>query len=140
MLHIKKIKPLFTNILVTSDKFEEDVKVRGIIQQGQKKNDLKLYQKVLAVGSTVRDIQVGDMVMINPINYVRRKYSSSSIQNDMDNNPIVSVNIPTVVVYNEEGNPQECLLITDRDVQYVFEGEEVADVTQQKNKKSLVVN
>ena len=141
MLKIKTIKPLFTSIVTTGDKFEKDVTVGGIIQQDQKKGDLKLYQKVLAVGSAVRDIKVGDMVMINPIAYVRKKYSKDSVQNDMDNNPTLSINIPTVPVTDEKGNTQECLLLTDRDIQFVFEGEEVNEsIIIPENKKLILGN
>lgn len=139
-LHIKSIKPLFTSIVTTGDKFEEDVVVAGIIQQDQKKGDLKLYQKVIAVGSAVRDIQVGDLVMINPINYVHRKYSKNSVQNDMDNNPILSIDIPTVVVDDEKGNTQECLLLNDRDIRFVFEGEEKDDSIIIPEKPKFIVN
>ena len=139
-LHIKNIKPLFTSIVTTGDKFEEDVVVAGIIQQDQKKGDLKLYQKVIAVGSAVRDIQIGDLVMINPINYVHRKYSKNSVQNDMDNNPILSIDIPTVVVEDEKGNTQECLLLNDRDIRFVFEGEEKDDSIIIPEKPKFIVN
>ena len=139
MLKIKTIKPLFTSIVTTGDKFEKDVTVGGIIQQDQKKGDLKLYQKVLAVGSAVRDIKVGDMVMINPIAYVRKKYPKESVQNDMDNNPTLSINIPTVPVTDKKGNTQECLLLTDRDIQFVFEGEEVNESIIIPEKKKLIL-
>ena len=139
MLKIKTIKPLFTSIVTTGDKFEKDVTVGGIIQQDQKKGDLKLYQKVLAVGSAVRDIRIGDMVMINPIAYVRKKYPKESVQNDMDNNPTLSINIPTVPVTDEKGNIQECLLLTDRDIQFVFEGEEVNESIIIPEKKKLIL-
>ena len=139
MLKIKTIKPLFTSIVTTGDKFEKDVTVGGIIQQDQKKGDLKLYQKVLAVGSAVRDIKIGDMVMINPIAYVRKKYPKESVQNDMDNNPTLSINIPTVPVTDENGNTQECLLLTDRDIQFVFEGEEVNESIIIPEKKKLIL-
>ena len=140
MLKIKTIKPLFTSIVTTGDKFEKDVTVGGIIQQYQKKGDLKLYQKVLAVGSAVRDIKVGDMVMINPIAYVRKKYSKDSVQNDMDNNPTLSINIPTVPMTDEKGNTNECLLLTDRDIQFVFEGEEVNESIIVPEKKTFKLN
>ena len=139
MLKIKTIKPLFTSIVTTGDKFEKDVTVGGIIQQDQKKGDLKLYQKVLAVGSAVRDIKIGDMVMINPIAYVRKKYSKDSVQNDMDNNPTLSINIPTVPVTDEKGNTSDCLLLTDRDIQFVFEGEEVNESIIIPEKKKLIL-
>ena len=138
-LHIKTIKPLFTSLVTTGEKFAEDVTVAGIIQQDQKKGDLKLYQKVLAVGSSVRDIQVGDTVMINPAAYIHRKYSKDSVQNDMDNNPVLSINIPTIMIDDENGNPQECLLLNDRDIRFVFEGEEKNDALIVPNKPKIIL-
>ena len=140
MLQIKSVKPLFTSLITTGDKFEADVRVGGIIQQDQKKGDLKLYQKVLAVGSAVRDIKVGDMVMINPAAYVHRKYDKNSIQNDMDNNPKLSINIPTVPITKEDGTKQECLLLTDRDIQFVFEGEEVDESIIVPDTPKIILN
>lgn len=131
MLHIKKIKPLFTKILTTGDRYEEDMLTKGIIVAN--KGDLKLYQKVLAIGSSVRDIQVGDTVMINPKKYAVMKYDPNSIKNDMDMNKVISWNFPWVTVDDEQGNAKDCLLLDDRDIEFVFEGEE-------KNEKIIVGN
>lgn len=129
MLHIKKIKPLFTKLLTTGDKYEEDMYTKGIIVAN--KGDLKLYQKVLAVGTSVRDIKVGDTVMINPNNYAVMKYDPNSIKNDMDMNKKISWNLPWVTIDDENGKPKECLLLNDRDIEFIFEGEE-------KNEKIIV--
>ena len=139
MLHIKKIKPMFTSIVTTGDKFQEDMTEQGLIIA--KKGDLKLWQRVIATGSSVRDIAVGDMVMINSANFAVRKYSADSIQNDLDNNPTLNYKFNWVTIDDEEGNPQECLLLSDRDILYVFEGEEVPE---QKlilpQKKTIIVS
>lgn len=125
MIHITKIHPLFTSVITTADKFEDDMTNRGVIIS--KKGEIKEWQKVIAVGSSVRDINVGDMVMINFANYVVRKYSKDSIQNDMDNNPRIKLALNFVDIDDENGNPKECLLLTDRDILYTFEGEERPD-------------
>lgn len=122
MLHIKKIKPLFTSIVTTGDKFEKDMVNQGLIIA--KKGDLKIWQKVIAVGPSVRDVKVGDLVMINVENYALKRYSKDSIQNDLDNNPNLGYKFNWVTIDDEEGNPQECLLLSDRDLLYAFEGEE----------------
>lgn len=139
MLHIKKIKPLFTSVITTGDKFEEDMLEGSFIVA--KKGDMKLWQKVIAIGSSVRDINVGDMVMINAENFVVKKYSKDSIQNDMDNNPILSYKFNWVNIDDENGNTQECLLLDNRDILYVFEGEERPDNIIMLNKsKKVIVN
>lgn len=138
MLHIKKVKPLFNSLITTGDKFEKDQRENGLITA--KKGDLKLWQKVVAVGSVVRDIEVGDMVMINPYNYAVRKYDKNSLQNDMDNNPTIKYQFNWVVMDDEDGHPKDYLLLSDRDIQYVIEGEEVEDVIIMPNKSKLLVN
>ena len=138
MLHIKKVKPLFNNIITTGNKFEKDVVEKGVITA--KKGDLKLWQKVLAVGSVVRDIKVGDMVMINPKGYEERKYDKNSLQNDMDNNPVLRYSFNWITIDDDKGNPQNCLFLFDRDILYVFEGEEKAESIIMPDKQKLIVN
>lgn len=136
-LHIKMIKPLFTSLVTTGDRYTEDVVENSIIVS--KKGDLKLYQKVIAVGSSVRDIEVGDTVMIDPTAYIRRKYSKNSVQNDMDNNPIVSVEFNWVNIDDEKGNTQECLLLNDRDIRFVFVGEDKKDSLIMPDKPKIII-
>lgn len=138
MLHIKKIKPLFTSIVTTGNKYTEDMRDNGIIVAN--KGDLKLYQTVIAVGSTVRDIQVGDTVMIDPKNYAVMKYDANSIKNDMDMNKVIKWNLPWIILDDENGNPQDCLYLSERDIKFVFEGEETNDSIIIPDKPSLILN
>jgi hypothetical protein len=120
MLKIQKIKPLFTGIVTTGEKYKEDMyDEHGIIDC--KQGDLKTYQKVLAVGSSVRDIKVGDTVMINVANYAVRRYDPNSIKEDMDMNKTLKYAFNWVTIEGEG----DCLLLNDRDIMFVFEGEEV---------------
>lgn len=137
MLHITKVKPLFTNIVTTGDVFEEDMVDKGILVA--KKGDLKLWQTVLEVGNMVRDIKPGDKVMIDIKDYVTRKYDPNSIRNDMDANPIDRVQLNWITIDDENGNPHERLLLKDRDIQYIFEGEEKNDIILTQGKPSIIV-
>lgn len=121
MLHIKKIKPMFNHLLLTADRFEKDVVESGIIVA--KKGDLKLWQTVVAIGSTVRDIKVGDQVMIIPDHFAVKKYNKNSVQNDLDNNPVLSYRFPFETMEDEKGETKDYLYISDNSVRYVFEGE-----------------
>lgn len=138
MLHIKKVRPLFTNIITTGEKFSEDMIDGGIIIA--RKGDLKLWQKVIAIGSAVRDINVGDMVMINVEHFMVKKYDKNSIQNDLDNNPTIGYHFNWVTIDDENNEPQECLLLNDRDIQYVFEGEEKENLIKIPGKKPLIIS
>lgn len=126
MIHIKSVKPLFTSIVTTGDTFDKDMTSNGLIVA--KKGDLKMWQKVVAKGSSVRDIEIGDLVMINFDNFAVKKYNKNSVQNDLDNNPVITYRFNWITVDDRDGNPHEYLLMQDRDVQYVFEGEEKDDV------------
>ena len=137
MLHITEIKPTFNHVLITADKFDKDMVQNGVIIAG--KGDLKLWQKVTAVGSTVRDIKVGDMVMIIPDHFAVKKYNKNSVQNDLDNNPVLTYNFPFETIDDEKGNPKEYLYISDNDIRYVFKGEEKDESLIVPGKAKLIV-
>lgn len=137
-MHITKIKPLFNHILVTGDKFEKDMIVGGVIVA--KKGDLKLWQTVVATGPTARDIKEGDKVMIIPDHFAVKKYNKNSVQNDLDNNPVLTYNFPFETVEDEKGEAKDCLYISDNDVRYVFEGEEKEDTLILPGKKKVILS
>lgn len=110
-------------MITTAVKFDKDDMQNGVITA--KKGDLKLYQRVVAVGSMVKEFKVGDLVMINAANYARKKYSANSIQNDMDNNSVIRYEFNWVTMENEKGELADYLMLNDRDILYSFEGEEV---------------
>lgn len=136
-MHIKKIQPTFNHVLVTADTFEKDMIQGGVIVA--KKGDLKLWQKVVAVGSTVRDVKVGNMVMIIPDHFAVKKYNKNSVQNDLDNNPVLTYNFPFETIDDEKGDPKEYLYISDNDVKYVFEGEEKDEALITPGKPKLIL-
>ena len=137
MLHVTKIKPLFDHLLTTADRFEKDMVHNGVILAN--KGDLKLWQTVVAVGSVVRDIKVGDKVMINPNDFAVKKYNKNSVQNDLDNNPVLTYNFPFETVDDEKEEPKDYLYISDRNVKYVFEGIEKDDSLILPGKTKLIV-
>lgn len=122
MLKINKIKPLFNRLLVTADKYERDVVKGGVVVITA--GTLKEYQKVLSVGSTVRDIKEGDTVLINPTRYAVRKHNAGSLKDGViTDNPVTSYNFNLVEV-----NGEVCILLYDQDIDYVIEEcEEVPD-------------
>ena len=119
MLKIKSVKPMFTSIVTTGERYKEDMYENGVIIA--KEGDLKTYQKVVAIGSSVRDVAFGDQVMINITNYAVKKYDPNSIKNDMDMNVTLRYAFNWL---NIEG-VGDCLLLHDRDILFAFEGEEV---------------
>lgn len=126
MLYIKKIKPLFNQLITTTDKYLEDVVKGSLVDVKKLKGTVKEYQKVLAVGSMVKDIKVGDLVLIDPKRYQILKHEKGSLKDGViTDNPVIGYNIPMVTINNEE-----CMLLYDQDIKYVVE--EYEDVEDPK--------
>lgn len=124
MLKIKKIKPMFTALITTMDKYEQDVTTGGLINVTKMQGGLKEYQTVLAVGGSVRDIKVGDLVCVNPARFAVRKHQAGSLKDGViSDNPVTTYNFDVV-----EMNGKQCLLLQDRDIDFIIEEfEEVPD-------------
>lgn len=117
MLKVKKIKPMFTSLITTMDKYEQDVKIGGLIDTSRQQGGLKEYQKVLAVGSSVRDIKVGDIVCVNPARFAVRKHQAGSLKDGVvTDNPVTTYNFDVV-----EMDGKQCLLLQDRDIDFIIE-------------------
>lgn len=121
MLKLKKITPVFTSILVTCDKYSEPEKVgdSDIIDPAKAKIMVKEYQKVLAVGNTVRLVKEGDTICINPMKYAKYKQvlQKNSLRNDTQQyqNEIVGFDFPTINV-----NGEELMMLDERDILYII--------------------
>jgi len=126
MFKIKKLKPLFNGVLCTADKYKEPQFIAGssIIDPTKTKQGLKEYQIVLEVGDVVKSVKPGDVVCINPSNYAVKKFEKNSLRQDINEqyNEVLRYAFNIVIV-----NDKECLLIQDRDIDFIIEGEEVPD-------------
>lgn len=124
MLEITKINPVATRMLVTGEVYSEDMyNDHGIIES--KKGDMKEYQTVVEVGPMVRDIKVGDKVMLNMMHFAVLQYDKNSIKNDMGMQKIKGYQFPKIELTKEDGSKQECLYIDQQDIVFSFEGREV---------------
>lgn len=139
MLKIKKIKPMFTALITSMDKYEQDVTTGGLINVTKMQGGLKEYQTVLAVGDSVRGIKVGDLVCINPTRFAVKKHREGSLKDGViTDNPVTTYNFDIVEM---DGN--QCLLLQDRDIDFIIEDwEEIPDQPQstiiQPEKKIIV--
>ena len=127
MLKIKKIRPMFTSLITTMDKYEKDeLTDGGLINTNKQQGTLKEYQTVLAIGDSVRGIKVGDLVCVNPARFAVRKHEKGSMRDGIvTDNPVITYNFDVV-----EMDDKQCLLLQDRDIEYVIEDfEEVPDPT-----------
>ena len=141
MLKIKKIKPMFTSLITTMDKYEEDVRTSGgLLDVNKQQGGLKEYQTVIAVGTTVRDIKVGDLVCINPTRFAVKQHREGTLKDGViSDNPVIKYNFDIIEI-----DGKQCLLLQDRDIDFIIEEyEEVPDPTPstliKPEKKKLIV-
>ena len=52
------------------------------------------------------------------------KYDPNSVKEDMGMNKVLRFAFPFVNIFDENDKEIECLLLNDRDIRYVYEGEE----------------
>ena len=123
MLKVKDIKPVYTRLITTANRYEETQLNGGLIDVNKLEGRYKEYQTVVRVGSSVREVKEGDVVLIDPSRYMKRKFSDNSLREDFVENPIVEINIPTVTM-----NDEDYFMIEERDIAYVIaDSEEVPD-------------
>lgn len=128
MLVIKKIQPMYTKILTTMSKYEEDELTNGgLIDASKTQGTLKEYQTVVAVGSSVRNVKVGDLVCINPDRYAVKKHEAGSLKDGViTDNPVIKYNFN---IMDLEGVPH--LLLDENDVSFI-----ITDYEEVKEQKS----
>ena len=127
MLKVKKIQPMFTSLITTMDKYEGDVRTSGgLLDVTKQQGGLKEYQTVLAIGSSVRDIKVGDLVCVNPTRFAVKQHQAGSLKDGVvTDNPTIKYNFDVI-----EMDGKQCLLLQDRDIDFIIEDyEEVPDPT-----------
>lgn len=119
---------MFNQVITTMDKYSDDeMKTGSIIDVSKVNNPIKEYQKVVAVGPMVRNIEVGDIVMINPKRYGKVRHKEGSLKDGViTDNPVVSYNFNVI-----ELNHTPFLLLLDQDIDFIIEEyEEVEDSPQ----------
>jgi len=113
-MNIKKIKPLFSQVLVTKDVYTADETTGSLITKAS--GTVKEDQRVIAVGEFVKCVKEGDLVHIDPRRYAVKKYQEDSVKADLMTNQTIGYDIPQVMI-----DGRNYLLIEDRDIKYVIE-------------------
>lgn len=125
MYKIKSLKPLYTGIITTANKYTQDDTSGVILDSRKLAGSIKEYQTVIAVGSSVREIKVGDTVLINFQNYLVK--DKNRPENDTDSirtefmQQTYHLELPVMEV-----NDQEVLTLQERDIAFVADIEEIA--------------
>ena len=129
MMNIKKVKPMFNAIITTMNRYEDDDNSDTLIKNTS--GSLKEYQTVVAVGGSVRDIKVGDVVQIDPSRYAQKQHREDSLKNGIvSDNPVMSYNFKTILIDGEQ-----CLLLYDSDISYIIEEYEEVEESSTADKE-----
>ena len=128
-MNIKKIKPLFTAVVVTAKVYPADYKEGSILSP--KAGKLMEYQEVIAVGDSCRGIEVGNLVCIDLSNYADWKYKKNSIKSDMEEltNELIGYHVPQITI-----DGKKCLYLDIRDIKYIVE-----EYDDKENEESLLI-
>ena len=133
MLKIIKCKPMLNHVITTANVYEESQINGGVIDdEGKLEGKFKEYQTVVAVGPHVRDVQVGDLVVINPSAYCkpRHKTKADSIKGLMGEDEVeMVVEFPIIDI---NGEPH--LFLFDRDIDLIIEEKEFINDSLNENK------
>lgn len=90
---------------------------------------------MIAVGDDVRFVKPGDTVSINFYKYAVFKEDPNSVK-AMADNPIVGFRLKEIDMEGENGEPVTCMIIDQRDVNYIMEDWE--EVTYEQSKHKLI--
>lgn len=126
MFNIKKIRPLFTGVVTTATTYKEDQKTTkgGLVYDTSRmKGGLNNFQRVVAVGSMVRDLKEGDIVYLNFKRYAIPTQKPGAIENNLQKSDLqYTYQIPQVTL-----DGVEYLFIQNNDIEFVVEEADIPD-------------
>lgn len=127
-MNIKKVRPVFTKIVTTMDKYDALSMQEDLIENFKDEGAIKEVQRVIAVGDAVKNIKPGDLITFNPMRYATTMHKNGSLKDGIiEDNPVVSFNFATIVL-----NGEECLVLEHNDVEFVIE--EYEEISPNTNK------
>lgn len=138
---IKKVKPLFNMVITTCNKYKNDQKIVGTnLIDTTKADTVKEYQTVIAAGPTVRGIEVGDTVFINPKRYAIKKHQEGSLKDGViSDNPVIGYDFELLEIDGET-----CMVLYDNDIKFVAEVEEFEEsptvITEDNTRPPIILN
>ena len=118
---------MFNKLLTTCWLYENNVENDGIIDATKEAGSIMEYQKVLAVGPFVKNIKVGDLVVVNPTRYQIMKHKEGSLNDGViQDNAVISYNFPILPI-----NDEPCMYLYDSDIDFVIKEWEETDTSEE---------
>lgn len=123
-IRVLKATPMYSGVITTCNQWEVDGESDGLIDTAKSQGVVKPHQTVIAVGSSARGVKVGDVVVINPTRFAVKQYADDSLKNGVvKQNVIIGYNFPIIDI-----NGDQCLLITENDIDYIVNEYEEYDI------------
>lgn len=117
MIKLKKVKPMFTGVITTCDRYTEDQKNGSIIDMNKRAGSIMEIQRVVSKGDTAMGVKEGDLVMINPARFAVMKHNSGGLKDGViTDNPVIGYNFPIMKI-----NDVDHLALDVRDISYIIE-------------------
>lgn len=138
-VRVKKIKPMFTALVTTMNKYEGDqLTDSGLIDGTKIAGMVKEYQTVVAKGDSVREIKVGDLVSINPNRFARStqkaKHDEESIRNGLvQHEAVIGYEFDII-----ELDGVDHLMLQDRDINFIVEEYDEVEIKPAKKSKLVL--
>lgn len=136
MIKVKAIRPKFDTVVTTADVYENNEVINGI--EVPMKGTVKDIQKVIAIGPSVKDVNVGETVKIDLTRFKHMNHTmvgkdpkDGGNPGDMTDKSQIVCDVPSEVV-----NGQTVFLLSERDISYVvLDYEEVSsDIAVVRNR------
>ena len=115
---IKKVRPLFTGVVTTAQKYRGEVTTdAGLVLANKLEGQLNIYQTVVAVGKMVSDLKPGDVVCVNYKRYFKPVHVPGVIEDNVQSDKIrASYEIPSIEI-----DGQQYLFLQNNDIEFVVE-------------------
>ena len=137
--NIKKMTPMFDGIITTANCYEyDDYNEAGIIETDHVAGDLLMYQEIISLGERAKNIGLkeGDIVIISPKNYIKRRFDPDSMQGAMEDSGC-TVKQKTVVEWPFfRLADKDVLLLRSNDIEYIINDADWEE--EQKPKEKLI--
>jgi len=135
-IRLKKITPLANSIVTTADRYENVIE-NGLIR-ADVEGVLKPVQRIVEVGTYVKDVKVGDLVSLNynAYAYTKQVPSVRNDEKDQIHYADVGYHIPEIEI---DGAPH--LFLQASDVSFIIEDyEEVEDSSPLVTVKNKIIH
>lgn len=118
MFKIKKIRPLFTGVVTTSQRYQGEITTEaGLVLANKMEGQINMFQTVVSVGKMVTDLKPGDVVCINFKRYLKAKHVPGVIEDNIQSDNLGAVyEIPQI-----EMDGHQYLFLQNNDIEFVVE-------------------